>query len=57
MQRNGGLCFMNYSEKKIKVVYSSTNEKDLKDVVLSLIRTHENKCWYDKKMNNRQAVV
>ncbi len=48
---------MDYSEKKIKVVYSSTNEKDLKDVVLSLIRTHENKCWYDKKMNDRQAVV
>ncbi len=29
--------------KKIKVIYSSTSEKDLKDVVYSLIKTHERK--------------
>jgi len=34
---------MKRGRKKIKVIYSSTNEKDLKDVVYSLIKTHERK--------------
>ncbi len=48
---------MNYGKKKIKVVYSSTNEKELKDVVLALIRTHENKRLYDKKLNGSQVAI
>ena len=34
---------MERGRKKIKVIYSSTNEKELKDVVYSLIKTHERK--------------
>ncbi len=48
---------MRNDKRKIKVVYSSTNEKELKDVVLALIRTHENRYLYDKKLNDSQVAI
>ena len=35
---------------KIKIIYSSTNEKELKDVIISLIRLHERNYTSDKKV-------
>lgn len=32
---------MDSGRKKIKVTYSSTNEKNIKDVISTLIKTHE----------------
>lgn len=34
---------MNKGRKKIRVVYSSTNEKELKDVIANLIRVRQRK--------------
>lgn len=34
---------MERGRKKIKVIYTSTNKKELKDVVQSLIKIHERK--------------
>ncbi len=34
---------MRKEEERVKVIYSSTNEKELKDVISALINTHEKK--------------
>lgn len=43
---------MSNGNYKIKIIYSSTNEKELKDVIISLIRLHERKYTSDKKVAN-----
>lgn len=48
---------MSCGKKKIKVIYSSTNEKDLKDAVLALIKVHENKNFYNKRLDDRQTAI
>jgi len=48
---------MSHDKRKIKLVYSSSNEKEQKDVVLALIMTHENKRLYDKKMKDGQIAI
>ena len=48
---------MSYEKKKIKVIYSSTNEKDLKDAILALIKVHENKSFYSMRLGDKRMVV
>lgn len=48
---------MSCGKKEIKVIYSSTNEKDLKDAILALIKVHENNNLYNKRLDNRQTAI
>lgn len=48
---------MSCAKKKIKVIYSSTNEKDLKDAVLALIKIHENNSIHKKRIDDKRIVV
>lgn len=48
---------MSCGKKKIKVIYSSTNEKDLKDAILALIKVHENKSFYNEPLDNRRTAI
>lgn len=44
-------------KKKIKVTYSSTNEKKIEDVIKSLIASHsENNTQYNEKNKENKAV-
>ena len=48
---------MSCGKKKIKVIYSSTNEKDLKDAILALIKVHENSSVHRKRIDDKRMVV
>ena len=48
---------MSCGKKKIKVIYSSTNEKDLKDSILALIKVHENNSVHNKRIDDKRIVV
>lgn len=48
---------MSCGKKKIKVIYSSTNEKDLKDAILALIKVHENNSVHKKRTDDKRMAI
>lgn len=47
---------MKCERKKIRVVYSSTSEKNIKDVIETLIKIHEN-CVLSKNKSEKLLVI
>ena len=47
---------MSKAEKMIKVTYSSTREKNIKDVIETLIKIHEN-CVVSKNKSEKLLLI